>query len=300
MRILVTGASGFIGRRLAAALAGDDNITLFLLLHRDQALAQLEQSLSGWSGNVELVTADLRNYAAIKAVISRTCPDLIYHLASAGVRDPFLPLKDALEHNLHGTVNLIQAAFEGHEDGGVKQVIAARTPGERSVMNHYAASKAAAWQICRMYARTQAWPIIGAMIFQVYGPGQPPGNLLPAAIRAAKNDEDFPMTAGNQKRDWIFIDDVVGGLVKMAQSSLSPGVSVDLGTGQLTSVAEAVQQVYQMVGGAGRPLIGNLPSRPGEEQIQTADVGHTKRLIDWKSSIAFQDGLRIMINQDLS
>ena len=53
------------------------------------------------------------------------------------------------------------------------RLIISRTPGEYSAMNPYAASKAAAWQFCRMYARTQGWPIVGAALFQVYGPGQP-------------------------------------------------------------------------------------------------------------------------------
>ena len=118
-----------------------------------------------------------------------------------------------------------------------------RTPGELSAMNPYAASKASAWQFCAMYARTRGWPIVGAMPFQAYGPGQHSRHLASGAMAAAIVGQNFELTAGNQEKDWIYISDVVDGLLAVSDAHLPPGTSVELGTGKLTSVAGVVNSL---------------------------------------------------------
>jgi len=297
VRILVTGATGFIGRALVARLAADEGTAVTALVRREYREKPLPLTLQRILPRIALVIADLRDFEATVGALQAAKPDMIFHLAAAGVRDPFLPLEIALAHNLHGTVNLIRAAFEVQAGGRPPaQLITGRTPGEQTVMNHYAASKAAAWQVCRMYGRTQGWPVVGATIYQAYGPGQGDGNLIPAALAAAEDGRDFPLTSGSQQRDWIYVDDVVEGLLAVANAGLAGGSSVDLGSGRLISVADAVRNVYELIGGKGRPLVGALPSRPGEEQVQVADVRMTKELTGWKTAVGFEEGLRKTAN----
>ena len=238
---------------------------------------------------LQVVYADLRNFQLTSRAIAAAEPTHVIHLAAVGVTDPFLGLDTALRHNLNGTINLIRACFEKRQ--GVQQLIVARTPGERTNMNVYAASKAAAWNFCEMYGRTHHWPIHGAMIFQAYGPGQSPRNLIPAAITAAQAGQDFPMTSGAQQRDWLYSDDLVTGLWAMLQAELSPAETVELGSGKTASVAQVVQQIYEIVGGAGRPLIGTLPNRPGEETVQFANAPQTRQQINWQAATPLKTGL---------
>ena len=240
-----------------------------------------------------MVYADLRNFQLTNRAMQAAAPDRVIHLAAAGVTDPFLGLDTALRHNLNGTLNLVRACFEKRQ--GVQQLIMARTPGELSGMNVYAASKAAAWNFCTMYGRTQQWPIHGALIFQAYGLGQAPRSLIPAAIAAAQAGHDFPMTSGSQQRDWLYIDDLVAGLWAMLQADLSPAETVELGSGTATSVAQVVQQIYALIGSAGRPLPGRLPTRPGEEPLQVANAKHTKQQIGWQATTSLQTGLAKLI-----
>lgn len=288
-RVLVTGASGFIAQALVPRLLEHADVTLCLLEEFGSGLP-LPMPLKEVRSRVDTVYADLRNYQLTARALRQSRPDRVIHLAAAGVSDPFLNVNTAVNHNVTGTLNLLRACFEA--DGqDVQQVIVARTPGERSAMNVYAASKAAAWAFCEMYARTAGWPIHGAMIFQAYGPNQPPHLLIPAALRAALAGEDLPMSSGGQEKDWIHVDDVVGGFLALAGADLPPGMTLEFGWGQATSVRAVVEQIYHIAGRGGRPLTGMLPDRPGEEPRQVANIEPAERLVGWRPSISLSDGL---------
>jgi UDP-glucose 4-epimerase len=297
MRMLITGATGFIGRKLVSRLVQAGESVAILARERDPSLQPgWPPEIARLRPEIEVVYADLRNYPLTARAIRQARPDRVVHLAGAGVSQPFLPLETALRHNLYGTLHLMRACFN-QDEPPVQQLLVGRTPGERTAMNHYAASKAAAWQLCRMYARTQGWPVNGAMIFQCYGPGQPQHNLIPAALAAARAGEAFAMTSGRAARDWIHVVDVAAGLQAAATGSLEPGATVELGTGCLTTVADVVRQIFDLVGGKGQPVVGALPDRPGEELLQAADARETTRLIGWQTTISLAEGLRRLVAQ---
>lgn len=293
-RVLVTGASGFVARALIPPLLDQADVTL-LLLEEFGSGTQLPSPLNKLRPNLDAVYADLRNYQLTARAVRQAHPDKVIHLAAVGVSNPFLNVNTALSHNVTGTLNLLRACFEN--DGlDVSQVIVARTPGERTAMNVYAASKAAAWAFCEMYARTAGWPVSGAMIFQAYGPHQPDHMLIPAATQAALSGADFPMTDGSQRKDWIHIDDVASGMIALLNADLLPGTTVELGSGQAVSVLEVVEQIYRIANRGGRPLAGALPGRPGEEPIQIADIERTTSLVGWRPNKPLAEGLRQLVN----
>ncbi len=298
MRILITGATGFIGSHLVPLLVGLPETAVSILAlesFSNPDISPLPPALSAIRDQLHFVYADLRNFRLTVRAVEEAAPDCVIHLAAVGVTDPFMGINTALRHNLNGTINLLRAAFE--KTRTTKQLIVARTSGEPSNMNVYAASKSAAWNFCQMFARTQSWPIHGAMIFQAYGPGQSDRNLVPAAVNAAVAGQDFPMTAGTQQRDWIFVKDVAAGIAAMLNKPIPPGETVELGSGETVSVAEVVRLIYEIVGGPGQPRIGALPSRPGEAPRQFANTAHTYRLIGWKTAVSLRTGLQTTINR---
>lgn len=292
--ILVTGATGFIARALVPKLLQEADVTL-LLLEEFGSGTPLPAPLDKLRPDVETVYADLRNYKLTARALRQARPDKVVHLAAVGVSDPFLNVNTALSHNITGTLNLLRACFESDEMD-VSQLIVARTPGERTAMNIYAASKAAAWSFCRMYAGTAQWPIQGAMIFQAFGPLQPPHLLVPAALQAALAGEDFPMTTGEQEKDWIYIDDIVAGFQALLRAELSPGTTVELGTGRATRVADVVEELYKIVDRGGRPLIGAIPNRPGEDPRQIANADQTAADINWRAALSLSKALEKLVN----
>ncbi len=294
MRVLVTGGTGFIGRHLLAHLLHKTDHEVVLLLREQYGdarllppeLAALRQE---YAHRVTAVYTDLRNFQLTVRAVRAAEAEAVVHLAAAGATDPFLGVETAVRHNLTGTINLLRACFE--KSHHTRRVLVARTPGELSAMNVYAASKAASWAFCQMYWRTQGWPIAGAMIFQAYGPGQPEQTLVASAMRAALTGQDFPMTNGRQARDWIYVTDVAAGLSAGLRPPMPAGETLDLGTGRLTAVVDVVRQIYALAGKGGQPLPGVLPSRPGEVAEQVADVACTKALIGWETAVSLQTGL---------
>jgi nucleoside-diphosphate-sugar epimerase len=296
MQILVTGATGFIGKSLVLRLIQCDQPVTLLLRESYASEQQLHPDLAKYRSRFEVEYADLRNYSTTQRAVRSAAPDHILHLAAAGVTNPFLEPEIALRHNIAGTLNLLKASFNSTASGRrIKSFVMARTPGELKPTNVYAASKLAAWGFGRMYALSAGWPIHGSMIFQAYGPDQPQHTLIPAAISAALSGEDFPMTAGDQKRDWIYIDDVVEGILSSLKASLEVGDTFELGTGISTSLVDVVQQIYKLVNKGGQPLPGALPRRPNEPEIQVADTRLTERLIGWQSSVSLDGGLQRLL-----
>jgi dTDP-glucose 4,6-dehydratase len=304
VKILVTGATGFVGRVLVPFLVQQPDTEVTILVREVYSHVDLRPfptQLLAIRPQLNVVYADLRNFQLTSRAVAEASPTHVIHLAAVGVTDPFLGLDTALRHNLNGTLNLSRACFEKRQSAeqlSVQQLIVARTPGERSSMNVYAASKAAAWNFCEMYGRTHHWPIHGAMIFQAYGPGQSSRNVIPAAIAAAQTGQDFPMTGGTQQRDWLYIDDLVAGLWAMLQANLAPAETVELGSGEATSVVQVVQQVYEIVGCGGRPLLGALPTRPGEEPSQVANARQTLQQTNWQTTTPLSTGLTQTIQTD--
>ncbi len=285
-RVLITGATGFIGRALTRALLADGATVTALV--RERPGRRLGE---GVVEGAEVVEVDLRYAAGVRRAVESAQPTLAVHLAAVGVTDPFLPIGEALRGNLDSTINLLNAVF------GRCRVIVARTPGEIDSINTYAAAKASAWQFCRMFQRTQGWPITAVMPFQVYGPGQPAKTVVGAAVSAAKAGEDFPTTPGEQMRDWVYIDDVTAGIIAASRASRIDGRTIELGTGLGTSVREVVEKVFKLAG-QGRPLIGALPQRPGEPPSQIADADTTEQLIDWRARVSLDEGLRRVISKE--
>lgn len=293
MRVLITGATGFVGRLLVPRFIAADIEPVGLALKNDIAKYESWAEKQG----LDLVPADLRSAAMTADIVAQVQPDRVVHLAAAGVANPTITSSLALEHNVHGTINLINAAFHNPALANPPaQLMVIRTPGENHPANAYTASKAAAWSFCQMYAWRYGWPIIGAMIFQAYGPYQPAHTFVQAALRSALAGADFAMTSGKQTRDWIYIGDVVAGLLAATATNLLPGASVDLGTGVPTSLLDVANIVYALVGRGGAPNVGAIPDRAGEEISQVADVSRSAKLLNWQPQIELADGLRLVLN----
>jgi UDP-glucose 4-epimerase len=292
-RVLVTGAGGFIGQRLVRRL-----VRAGALVWAGLAPDEAPERVAALTEQVEQQTFDLRDAEAVQTAMEEVSPRVVFHLAAVGVTDPQIDPALALAVNAGGTVHLLEAVKERdvervvlvgtcYEYGARESSIEGLDP-----LNAYAASKVAAWAFGRMYWRVHGLPVVTVRPFQVYGPGQPAHTLVPAAIDAALAGRDFPMTPGEQERDFIFVEDIVSGMLAAARAAGIEGESLDLGTGRVHSARQVVERIWAVTGARGQVLPGALPYRTGAVMHSVADADRTARLMDWRATTALDEGLR--------
>jgi nucleoside-diphosphate-sugar epimerase len=239
---------------------------------------------------------DLGESSVARNIIREIKPDIVFHLAShvVGARelDVVLP---TFYSNLATTVNLLTLAGEI----GCDRIILAGSleePDETDVIatpsSPYAAAKWACSGYARMFHALYQTPVSIARLFMVYGPGQKDlRKLIPYVILSLLRGEVPELTSGQRQVDWIYVDDVVEGLLAMAFASDIDGQIIEIGSGTLVTIAEVVRQLVEIVDPAIKPLFGAVADRP-MEQIRTAKIDGTYDMIGWRARTPLQDGLR--------
>jgi nucleoside-diphosphate-sugar epimerase len=290
--VLVTGASGFIGRHLVARLV----LAGARVLATTRAAAPPPDLAAESGAGVEWHRLDLGDAGAVAALVARLRPDLVLHLASLvkGARDRALVLP-SFEANLASTVRLLDAAAE-HGCRRFVQLGSLEEPPidepARAPASPYAAAKAAATAYCRMYAELYGLPVVVARVFMVYGPGpQDAAKLVPYVTRTLLRGETPRLSSGRRAVDWIYVEDVVEGLLRLATAEGVAGRVIDLGSGELATVADVVRRLYRILGRRDEPPFGSLDDRP-LEQVRRADLAATAAALGWRPAVDLDSGLR--------
>lgn len=291
--LLLTGASGFVGRHVARRLVADGAIVHGV--HR-RDLGDPPEGVAAWH------RVDLGNADAARDLVETVRPDAILHLAShvAGARDLDLVLP-TFRANLASTVHLLDALARLDSTGERRrrfvQIGSLEEPDADQAApvpsSPYAAAKAAASAYARMFDALYDVEVVLARVFMVYGPGaQDENKLVPYVIRSLLAGETPKLSSGRRPVDWIYVEDVAEGLARLATADPArvAGRRVDLGTGRLATVAEVVEKLFARLAPDASPSFGDLADRRAE-QVRRADVDATEAVLDWRPSTSLDEGL---------
>ena len=287
--VLVTGGSGFIGTHLCLRL-----MKCGARVHA--ASRELRQSESE---NCRWWQADVADISAVRHVFRSVQPEIVFHLAShvAGARDLSLVLP-TFYGNLAGTVHLLTAATEI----GCQRVVLANSSEEPQIFDGsafacspYAAAKWASSAYGRMFYGLFQLPVVMPRIFMTYGPNQKDvQKLVPFVIRNLLRGEAPMLSSGRRRADWIYVDDVVEGLLRAAIIPGIEGCAFDLGLGSLVSVREIVEQIAEITGTSVAPAFGALPDRPFEQE-RPADTTFLLSRLGFQPRTSLKQGLEATI-----
>ncbi len=285
-RILVTGASGFVGAHLCRRL-----VEAGATVHAVSRSPRREgQSASRWWN------ADLEEPGLCDDLVRAVDPDIVLHLAGhvTGNRglDAVLPTFRA---NLSATVELLTAAARH----GVGRIVLAGSLEETDPRDGvtvpgspYAAAKSAGTAYAQMLHALHALPVVILRIFMVYGPAQRDTvKLVPYVIRSLLRGEPPELSDGRRPVDWIYVDDVVEAFVIAASAPGVDGATVDVGTGRLTTIRDVVEQLALLLDPAAELRFGARPN-PAQERVAVADADRSERLLGWRAVVPLDEGLR--------
>ena len=282
-RVLVTGASGFIGTHLTARLLAEGAEV--------HGISRSERATAG----MRWVTTDMTDAQGLAAAVAGIRPDVVFHLAShvTGARDVEAVLP-TMNDNLVGAVNLLLAASAA----GCQRVVltgsleepAGEEP-EPDPVSPYAAAKFAASAYGRMFHRLYGLAVVNLRVFMVYGPGQrDERKLVPYVITSLLRDSPPRLASGVREVDWIYVDDVVDAFLVAAVSDGAVGETLDVGSGALVTVRGLVEQIVHVMEPGVNPEFGALPDRAAE-RVRVADVDRTTRLTGWSPKTPLDEGI---------
>ncbi len=299
-RVLVTGGAGFIGSHLCRRLV-EEGAKLFVTVKYNSIIDNVR--LARIWDKITPVEIDLRNPDSLMQV-QRFHPQLIYHLAAYNhVGDSFSQVSEAIDSNVKGSVNLLEAYEEyvrfvyisSSEVYGYQEEVPFREDLIPCPLSPYAVGKYAGELYARMKWRSFSRPIVVVRPFNAFGPYQSPRAVVGEITLKCLRGEDVVTTEGLQTRDFNFVENLVDGFLLAGTHAGIEGELINVGSGVEVAIRDLVQKIHALSGSQSRLRIGDLPCRPGEITRMVADARKAERLLGWSPKVDLNKGLKLTI-----
>ena len=301
-RVLVTGATGFIGRWVARGLSAV-GVQLWLAARNEEKLAAIRDA---FEIKAQLVAMDCAKEGIFSQLYREANPDVVFNLAGYGVDPSEKDESVAWALNARLVEEMAEAAAcseqsdwsglrlvhvgTGAEYGPVEGVLTESS--DAAPISLYGRSKLAGTNTLSAVRRRTGLRAITARLFTVYGPGEHPGRLLPSLLQASRSGEAVKLTFGQQQRDFTYVSDAVEGLLRLASLSETVPPIVNLATGKVTSVRTFAKCAADVLGLDDSQLhFGALPGQPGEVRQGPVDTRLLRGLLDWVPTCTPPEGI---------
>ncbi len=316
MKVLLTGAAGFIGSHTAEALVargheviGVDAFDDYLYPAAPKRANAADITARLDAGKFHLVEADICDQARMRELIAGV--DVVCHLAAlAGVRPSLVEPLRYIRTNLHGTTVILEAMREHGVTrlafASSSSVYGSRGEGEDltkvepfreddpclTPASPYAATKRSGELLCSTYRDLYGIGIASLRFFTVYGPRQRPDMAISKFVDAIVHDRPITLFGdGSSRRDYTFIADIVAGTVAACERVQPKSYTVyNLGGTETTTLQELVDIVQEVVGKKAR--IERLPMQPGDVPITFADISNSHRDLGYAPTTGVREGVQ--------
>jgi UDP-glucose 4-epimerase len=300
-RIILTGASGFVGANLARRLLRDGH-ELHLLLRREHHHWRIEAI----QNDAQLHVTNLSDEESLVRIVGSIRPEWIFHLAAYGAYSTQTDLRRMVETNILGTMNLVEAClktgFEAFINTGSSSEYGYKdhAPTEDEPLepnSHYAVTKASATLFCRHTARSRQVQLPTLRLYSVYGPYEEPSRLMPTLVVRGLSGKLPPLVNPETARDFVYVDDVVEAyLLAAMRPGDEDGAIYNVGNGVQTTLGEVVEVARRVMNIKIEPEWDSMPARQWDTDVWVADNSKIRNKLGWQPRFTLEQGLRAIVN----
>ena len=290
-KVLVTGGNGYLGKFLVKALQNEGAEVFVLDMNVEE--------------NSHRFKTDITDKNQVKSVVNKIQPDIVFHLAALLHRErnfDNFALVDKVNHQ--GTFNLLKALkdipYKNFIFTSTSEIYGDNQPPFNEAqlpdpVSPYSLTKVYSENLIRTFSKLYQKNYTILRLFNFYGEKMPQQFFIPQLIQALQNQDHFDMTEGEQTRDFLYVEDVVNGLILSAKNDKSKQQTFNLCSGEAVSLKTLVQTIKQQLNSNCKINFGALPYRDNEVWNMLGDNSKIKEQLSFKIKYSLSEGIKRMI-----
>lgn len=294
-RILVTGATGFVGSHVLRRLVADGRATVAALIRATSNTWRIDDL----SGRFERIEGDLQHLAAAEPAVTAFAPDVLVHLAWSGVTNAFRNDPRQID-NVEATANLVRLgqrmgvkhwiglgsqAEYGPHDGAIRE----DTPTQPTTL--YGVTKLCAGMLAQHLCATSGIRFAWLRLFSAYGPMDDPSWMIPHVTLRLLRGERPALTAGEQRWEYVYVADAADAIARVAETPSAAGM-FNLGSGQPETIRSIVERIRDLINRSAPLGFGEVAYRPDQVMHLEADIAKLTTATGWTPQTPLDEGLR--------
>ncbi len=283
-KVLVTGATGFVGAHLLKCLLQEKSVDIIIRNSTDTS--RIDSCLSSVS---QIFRADLSDRETIFKIVKESRPDILYHAAACGALSSQTDVRAIVDANLLGTINLVDAALAynvpcfvntgSSSEYGPKDVPMSEQDCCEPI-GMYAITKLAATNYCTSIGRRHQMRICTLRLFSPYGELEDPTRLYPSIVGSLMRGERARLSNPDYVRDFIPIAKVIDIYNEIPSLPFESGAIYNVGSGQQQTLLQFYNKIASSLGKARiKPIWGEISARRDEPQFWQADMTKLNALL---------------------
>jgi UDP-glucose 4-epimerase len=304
LRVLVTGADGFIGSHLAERLVADGaRVRAFCLYNSQGSWGWLDTSPRDVRAALDVRLGDVRD----AGFVAEACKgvDVVVHLAALiAIPYSYAAPESFVATNVQGTLNVLEAArrhgvarvvhTSTSEVYGTPDTLPIRETHPLNAQSPYAATKVAADQLALSYHRSFAVPVTVLRPFNTYGPRQSTRAVLPTILtQLLEGKTELSLGRLDTRRDLTFVADTVDGFVRACVAPGLEGRTVQLGTGRAESIGDVLAIAQRLLGTRATVRVDEKRLRPDASEVMVlqSDPSLAREALGWEARHSLEAGV---------
>jgi len=308
VKILVTGADGFIGSHVVETLvkSGHD-VRAFVLYNSFNSWGWLDESDKAIRDSIDIFAGDIRDPHGVDKAVEKQ--DVILNLAALiAIPYSYHSPDTYIDTNIKGTLNILQAArrhsvkrvvqTSTSEVYGTAQYIPIDEAHPLHPQSPYAATKVGADQLALSFHASFDVPVGILRPFNTYGPRQSARAVIPTIISQLANKSKVKLGSLSPTRDFSFVQDTANGFLAAAQSDAIVGQTINLGSGFEISIKETAETIAKLMNTKLELVDDEQRVRPENSEVERlhASIEKAKTLLGWQPELkglaGFETGLK--------